>query len=122
MDLLKSYPALFRQILWTREEALNAYRSAGDWSGVPCFSTGSVSDQTGKRATLLAMISERENLVKAIRHWIDTRMPSEDRDMLLLVWKGHDWQDIERMTGRQAWRCEARWEMLNKAVECYSRA
>lgn len=121
IGILERFPAICEANEQQREWALYGYRSSSDLSGVRAQSSG-YSDPTAKRGITLAKADDQLKQIRAVRKWIDERLPAADRKMLLLRWRGYDnWHMIGRLTGRTAWRCMQRWDAINREAEAYCR-
>lgn len=110
--LLENYPALWAQARGEVEDALEGNRGPGFVE--VNRDQGGHSDSTAARAAKLLEANILAGDLNRVRMWIDTRLPPEDRPLLLAVWRARNlgWWWVARELRREMARCVDRWNQL----------
>ncbi|MCL6558131.1 MAG: hypothetical protein K6U74_04880 [Firmicutes bacterium] len=115
--LLRHFPVLWEQACLMAENALEG-GSHGDLTGTGRHPTGSHGDPTARRALALVQARSLKSKLKLIEQWINTRLPPEDRPLLLAIWRYGwlGWPAVARELGRGAGECRRRWAVMVKGL------
>jgi len=88
--------------------------SHGDYASVGRTGQGIHGDPTANRAIRLLEAGALEDKLRRVREWLDTKLDSDDRPLLLAIWRQgiYGWYWVSRELQIGVIDCQARWDRL----------
>lgn len=80
----------------------------------------SVADRTAAKAIRLVEFDEKLSAFDVITKWIDCAMSPEDRELLLLIWRGIPWDYIARKMYLTKQEVGRRWHQMTVSLIRYA--
>lgn len=115
--LLSEFPRFFETATNRRSSILY-----GGGSRVP-FSGGSRrsghGDPTANKALELVDLRGIIRLLVIVRKWLDTELESEDRQILIEVWRHSSWETVARRCKREVLQCQSHWKQMVASLRLY---
>ena len=118
--LLLNYPSLSAELYNRQQTILQRYRQRA-FSGGSRY-TGRYSDPTGSKAVRLLEAEEEGRHILLVGQWINTELRPRDRPLLINRWRRHNWPDIARRQGVDAWECIIAWNIMIIRLADYLKA